>query len=65
MIFNPIAEVSKANLAHGDDGEQNLILGVASPTYRRILGVKVLHSGGLKTVPNQDLRFDFIFAGKT
>jgi hypothetical protein len=25
----------------------------------------VLHSGGLKTVPNQDLRFDFIFAGKT
>ena len=52
MIFNPIAEVSKANLAHGHDGEQNLILGVASPTHSRILGVKVLHSGGLKTLPN-------------
>ncbi len=51
-IFNPVAEVSKANLAHAHDGGQSLILGVASRTHSRILNVKVLHSGGLRTLPN-------------
>jgi hypothetical protein len=52
ITFNPIAEVSHAALAHAHDGEQNLILGVASPAHSRILGVRVLHSGGLRTLPN-------------
>ena len=51
-IFNPVTEVSKANLAHAHDGSQSLILGVASPAHSQILGVKVLHSGGLRTLPN-------------
>lgn len=51
-IFNPIAEISRASLAHAHDGEQNLILGVASSEHGGILRAKVLHSGGLKTLPN-------------
>jgi hypothetical protein len=52
IIFNPIEEISKANLAHAHNGDQSLILGVASQAHSRILRVTVPHSGGLMALPN-------------
>lgn len=51
-IFNPVAEVSRANLAHAHNGNQSLILGVASQIHSRILNAKVPHSGGMRALPN-------------
>ena len=51
-IFNPIAEISKTGLAHEHNGDQGLVLGVASSTHESVLKTPVLQAGGRKAIPS-------------
>ncbi len=51
-IFNPIEEISKIGLAHEHNGDQGLILGVASSIHGSVLNTPVLLAGGQKVIPN-------------
>lgn len=50
-LFDPVELISKAWLGHDHDGDQDLILGVASPGHRAILGKPPARLGGGSIFP--------------
>ncbi len=52
-IFNPLEEISTSiGLAHEHNGDQSLILGVASSTHKSVLTTPVHQVGGQMALPN-------------